>query len=325
MTTLPRVPFDVELVEGFTRFKETVEYELLVPETIHSYRERLTGPALSDAEIAGDYDVLVENREVPGPDGEPDITLTIVRPNRPVTAAPAIYAIHGGGMILGSRYFNAQEYASYAEEHGVVVVSVEYRLAPEHPHPAPVEDCYAGLVWLHRHATELGVDPARILVIGASAGGGLSAGVCLLARDRGEVTPVGQGLICPMLDDRNSTLSSRQFQDVGIWPGSFNETGWDALVGAGVRGTDAVSPYASPTRMADLSHLAPAYIEVGSAEVFRDESVDYAMRIWATGGRAELVVWDGGYHGFIGTSPEARVSRSAAASRTAWIHRILGL
>lgn len=325
MTHPTRTPFDPELVDGFETFKRDIEFEPLVPETIHSYRERLSGAPLTEAEIAGNRDVEVTHRQVPGPAGAPDVWVTVVRPRGEVLAAPGLFAIHGGGMVLGSRYNNAVELAQWAAEYGVVGVTVEYRLAPEDPHPAPVEDCYAALKWMAESADELGLDPERIVVMGGSAGGGLSAGVALLARDRAFPKLAGQCLICPMIDDRNDTISARQHQDVGIWPGSFNETGWDALVGANNRGGPDVSPYAAPSRMADLAGLAPAFIEVGSAEVFRDESVDYAMRIWAAGGRAELVVWDGGFHGFNGVVPNARVSRSANAARKAWLLRILDL
>ena len=323
--TSTRVPFDPELVEGFTRFKEDYEFEPLVPETIHSYRSRFLGDGADIAEELAELPIDVEDRYVPGPEGAPDVLITILRPRGGVRTPAGLYGIHGGGMILGTRAGVVDSLVPYVIEHGCVGVTVEYRLAPEHPHPAPVEDCYAGLRWMAEHADELGIDPDRILVIGASAGGGLSAGTALLARDRGFPTLAGQALICPMIDDRNSTVSSVQHQDVGVWPGSFNETGWDALVGADVRGTDRVSPYAAPTRMTDLSGLAPAYVEVGAAEVFRDESVDYALRIWAVGGQAELHVWGGGFHGYTGIVPEAAVSKATQSARRNWIERVLGL
>lgn len=324
-STFSRVPFDPELLQAYEWFKSVVECEPLTASTIASYRERRNGPALTPAQIAGNRNVQVEHLEVPGPPGAPPVGITMVSPIQPVSNAPAIYAIHGGGMVIGRRYLTAIELARWAEEFGVIGFSVDYRLAPEHPDPAPVEDCYAGLHWLATNADTLGVDPNKILVMGGSAGGGLAAGIALLARDRGFPALAGQCLVCPMIDDRNDTLSALQHREVGVWPGTSNETGWNALLGSNRRGGPHVSPYAAPARMEDLSGLPPAYIEVGSAEVFRDESVDYAMRIWAVGGRAELTVWDGGFHGFNGAAPEARISRAANAAREAWIRRVLDI
>lgn len=322
-TAPPRVPFDPELEEGFRNFKETAEFEPLVPETILSYRERFAVGDQDITSMASDRPVEVEDRQVPGPAGAPDITVTIIRPAGGATGAPGVYGIHGGGMILGHRSGAASDLIELAAEHGVVGVTVEYRLAPEHPHPAPVEDCYAGLTWMASNTDELGIDPDRIMVTGGSAGGGLAAGVALLARDRGFPALAAQMLICPMIDDRNDTISSLQHQEVGVWPGSFNETGWDALLGPGKRGTPEVSGYAAPARADDLSSLPAAFIEVGAAEVFRDESVDYATRIWQTGGQAELHVWAGAFHGFSGIVPDAQVSQMTLASRRSWIRRVL--
>jgi acetyl esterase/lipase len=204
----------------------------------------------------------------------------------------------------------------------MAVVSVEYRLAPETPHPGPVEDCYAGLAWTAAHAAELGIDPDRIIVGGASAGGGLSAAVALLARDRGGPALAGQLLMCPMLDDRNDTLSSLQMTGLGIWDHAANDLGWTALLGDAKGGPD-VSPYAAPARATDLSGLPPAYIDVGSAETFRDEDVAYATRIWQAGGIAELHVWPGGFHGFTVMVPDAAISRAAVAAPGAWLRRLL--
>ena len=158
----------------------------------------------------------------------------------------------------------------YVAEGGMVFVSVDYRLAPEHPDPAPVEDCYAGLVWMAKQAAEVGVDPDRMVVVGASGGGGLAAGTALLARDRGLPALTHQVLISPMLDDRFETHSSLMLDDEGTWDRAQNLYGWTALLGDCRGGPDA-SPYAAPARATDLRWLPRAYIEVASAEVFRDE------------------------------------------------------
>jgi acetyl esterase/lipase len=173
-------------------------------------------------------------------------------------------------------------------------------------------------------AHELGIDPGRILVSGASAGGGLSAGVALLARDRGGPPLAGQLLNAPMIDDRNDSVSSRQYDGIGAWDRNNNDTGWNALLGDR-RFTASVSPYAAPARATDLSGLPPAFIEVGAAEVFRTEAVDYASRIWAAGGQAELHVWAGAFHGFAGFAADTEVGAAANAVRSGWIRRVLAL
>ena len=170
-------------------------------------------------------------------------------------------------------------------------------------------------------ADEFAFDPRRVLIGGQSAGGGLSAGVTLLARDRGVPMPAAMLLMWPMLDDRNETVSARQIDGVGIWDRTSNETGWTALLGDR-RGTADVSSYAAPARASDLSGLPPAYIEAGSAEVFRDEAVAFASGIWAAGGSAELHIWAGGFHGFQGIVPTAAVSRAAVQTREAWVRRM---
>ncbi|MBM7773900.1 acetyl esterase/lipase [Actinokineospora baliensis] len=319
---VPPVPYDPELEPGLAMFLDLVEQIPLRADTILVNRDHFATIVPPVEQIVGDRPVDVEDRVVPGPDGAPDITLTIVRPRDLAPNAPAFYCIHGGGMVLGNRYFGVDGLIADALRFGAVGVSVEYRLAPEHPAPAAVEDCYAGLVWLAEHAEELGVDASRIVVTGASAGGGLSAGVSLLARDRGGPHIAGQVLLCPMLDDRNESVSTRQYDGRGAWDRNNNDTAWDAILGP-LRFTDEASPYQVPARMADLSNLPPAFIDVGAAEIFRDEATEYALRIWATGGNAELHVWAGGYHGFSGFSPDAQVSRTAEETRLSWLRRIL--
>lgn len=226
-------------------------------------------------------------------------------------------------MIIGDRFTGIDVMLDWVERFDAVCVSVEYRLAPEFPDPYPVEDCYAGLVWTTDHADELGIDAERLLIAGGSAGGGLAAGVALLARDRGGPALFAQCLIYPMIDDRNETISSHQIDGEGVWDRTSNFTGWDALLGDR-RGTEDVSIYAAPSRATDLSGLPSAYIDVGTAEVFRDEDVAYASQIWADGGVAELHAWPGGFHGFDMMAPDTALAQAMRASRTAWLARILG-
>ncbi|MFI9815624.1 alpha/beta hydrolase [Saccharothrix variisporea] len=316
------VPYDPELEPGLAAFLDLVERIPLRADTILVNRAHFATIVPPVEQVVGDRPVEVEDRTVPGPPGAPDVVVTVVRPRGGVVDAPAIYSVHGGGMVLGNRFFGLDGLIDDVLRFGAVGVSVEYRLAPEHPAPAAVEDCYAGLVWLAANAVELGVDPTRIVVTGASAGGGLSAGVALLARDRGGPALAGQVLMCPMLDDRNETVSTRQYDGLGAWDRNNNDTAWDAILGP-LRFTDEASPYQVPARMGDLSGLPPAYVDVGAAEIFRDEAVAYASRIWATGGQAELHVWAGGYHGFAGFSPTAEVSRAAEAARLSFLRRVL--
>ncbi|WP_329303248.1 alpha/beta hydrolase [Streptomyces sp. NBC_00659] len=261
---------------------------------------------------------------VPGPEGAPDVSLFVVRPLAPPGDGPrpVIYHSHGGGMVLGNNRAGVEVVLEWARELDAVVVSVEYRLAPEHPYPAGVEDVYAGLLWTARHAGELGGDPERIVVAGASAGGGLTAALALLTRDREGPRPLGQVLMYPMLDDRNDTPSAHQMAGVGAWDRTANETAWTAVLGE-ARGGPDVPAYAAPARASDLSGLPPAFLDVGSAETFRDEVVDYASRIWRAGGVAELHVWPGGFHGFDAFAPGTVLARTARAARIAWLRRLL--
>lgn len=251
-----------------------------------------------------------------------ELPLSVFRPPglEPGSAAPCIYWLHGGGMVMGDRFANLDIPLDWLEAFGAVVVTLDYRLAPEVCGTALVEDCYAGLVWTAQHAAELGIDPARIIVAGASAGGGLTAGMTLLARDRGGPAIAAQVLICPMLDHRNDSISSQQYADgPATWTRGANAFGWQS-----VRGSDnAVSIYASPALADDFENLPPTFIDTGSAEVFRDEDAAYAGRIWAAGGEAELHVWPGGFHGFDALFPQARLSLVARGTRSDWLGRIL--
>jgi acetyl esterase/lipase len=264
------------------------------------------------------------DRLVPGPAGGPEVKLRIYRSKSALTATglPCIYWIHGGGMIMGGLDGDNVRLSEYVEQLGCVAVSVDYRLAPENRHPAPVEDCYAGLVWTAAHADELGIDPARIIIGGASAGGGLAAATTLLARDRGGPALIFQFLIYPMLDDRNITPSSHEILDVGVWDRATNLSGWRALLGE-QSGAEGVSHYAAPARASDLSGLPPAFIDVGTADLFRDEDIDYAQRLMQSGVPVELHVYAGAFHGFEGVAPAARLTRSARALRLAALKQAL--
>jgi acetyl esterase/lipase len=231
--------------------------------------------------------------------------------------AAALY-LHGGGMILGSVALYDAPIARYVSASGVPMLAVDYRLAPEHPDPTPVEDVYIGLKWLHDHAAELGVDPARIAVMGDSAGGGLAAGVTLLARDRGGPAVARQILVFPMLDDRTTTPDP-ELVPFATWNYEDNATGWSALLGDRAGGPD-VSPYAAAARAADLSGLPSTYLEVGQLDIFRDEDLDYALRLGAAGVDVEFHLHPGVPHEFETFAWDTDVARRAVADRL----RVLG-
>ncbi|MFE9436611.1 alpha/beta hydrolase [Streptomyces sp. NPDC006640] len=276
-------------------------------------------------DLTQDGAFVTTDRTAPGPEGAPDVSLFVATPAAPPQDGqprPVIYHAHGGGMILGNNRAGVEVVLEWAKELDAVVVSVEYRLAPEHPYPAGVEDVYAGLLWTAGHVAEFGGDPERIVVAGASAGGGLTAALALLSRDRGGPRAIGQVLMYPMLDDRNDTPSAYQMAGVGAWDRTANETAWTAVLGD-ARGGPDVPSYAAPARATDLAGLPPAFLDVGSAETFRDEVVDYASRIWQAGGVAELHVWPGGFHGFDSFAPDTPLSRTARAARITWLRRLL--
>jgi len=310
-------PFDAELAAALDALPFAVPP--LTAEMIPVVRS--LPPFLPFQDILRDAGVRIRDVEIPTRDGV-RITVSVLEHENRTGPSAGLYLIHGGGMVSGDRWMGTELVIDWIVRHGLVVVTVDYRLAPEHPDPTPVEDCYAGLAWMAAHADELGIAPERILVMGGSAGGGLAAGTTLLARDRRGPAILGQLLMCPMLDDRDDTVSTRQFDEVGTWTRVSNTTGWTALLGDR-RGTADVSIYAAPARAGDVSGLPPTYIDCGSADLFRDEDVTYANRIWAAGGDAELHIWAGAFHGFDGIAPAAAVSRAAMAARTSWLERIL--
>ena len=224
--------------------------------------------------------------------------------------------LHGGGMIfslehLGRVYDLAVR--EYVATSGVPMLMVDYRVAPEHPHPTPVEDCYAALRWLADNSSSLGVDPARIALMGDSAGGGLAAGVALLARDRGGPVVAAQLLIYPMLDDRAQTPDPDLLPFL-TWTYDDNITGWAALLGESA-GSDAVSVYAAPARATDLTGLPATYIDIGDLDIFRDEDITYARRLSDAGVPTELHLHPGCPHAFEALAREADVSQRAIADR----------
>ena len=320
--TATRPPFDPELEAVLPMIRAAMPP--MRPDTLEESRRLMREglPGMPAPDLTADGRVSVVDLVVPGPEGQPDLTLLVLRRTDHATAGPAVYHTHGGGMIVGDRRSGVDMFLPFVLEHDAVVVSVEYRLAPEHPHPAPVEDCYAGLVWTAEHAEELGIDPERILIAGASAGGGLAAGAALMARGRGFPALTHQVLICPMIDDRLVTQSAQCLDGEGTWDRRDNLFGWTCLLGE-ERGGPDVSPYAAPARATDLAGLPRTYIDTGSVESFRDEALAYAQRLSQAGVSVDLHMWGGGFHGFDLMVPQAAISRASVAAREEFIHRAL--
>ncbi|MGO9265891.1 MAG: alpha/beta hydrolase [Candidatus Binataceae bacterium] len=266
--------------------------------------------------------VTSQDHFAPGFQGDPAVRVRVYRPNVQPNKLPALYWIHGGGYVMGDIEQDDRLMKQLVKRIGCVTVSVDYRLAPEHPFPAPVEDCYAGLKWLFRHAGEFGVEPSRIAIGGASGGGGLAAGLALLTRDRGEVQIAFQLLIYPMIDDRNATPASYAITDPRMWNRESNRLGWRAYLGRDGGGTD-ISPYAAAARATDLTNLPPAYIPVGALDLFVDENIEYAQRLIQAGVPTELHVYPGAFHGFDLFAPSATVSKQFKADRDSALKRAL--
>jgi acetyl esterase/lipase len=236
--------------------------------------------------------LTVAVRQVPGPPGGPDVRVRLYAPAVQTTALPGLLYLHGGGFVLGSidsESVRAQEFAAAAD---AVVMSVEYRLAPEHPFPAGLHDCYAALEYLAKNAAELGVDPQHIGIAGNSAGAGLAAAIALLARDQGGPQLCMQYLGIPELDDRLQTPSMLAYTDTPVWHRPNAVLSWRYYLGG-----EPPTQYAAPARAADLSGLPPAYIDVCEFDPLRDEGIEYAQRLAQAGVHAELHLYPGTFHG----------------------------
>ena len=268
-----------------------------------------------------DDSIEITDHHTPSSDGHQVLVRVYRRKDRRDDRG-GLYSIHGGGMVLGDVSMNDARCAAIALNLDVVVASVDYRLAPEHPYPAPLEDCYCGLVWFFDQADAFGVDTARIAVGGGSAGGGLAAGLALLARDRGQVSPCFQLLTFPMIDDRNQTPSSYMVDDTRLWNRAANIAGWSAYLD-GRNGADDVPIYAAPSRATDLAGLPPAIITVGSLDTFIDEDIAYAQALLHAGVPCELHVYPGAFHGSNFMVPNSDISQRWYRDEMAALDRAL--
>jgi acetyl esterase/lipase len=300
----------------------------LIPATALTQESLATNRASSAAILASmsvpDYpNVTVRERHVPGPEGAPDIRILLYQPTtQTAQSTAALLWLHGGGYVSGSVDLEDIRARAMAAELGCVMVSVDYRLAPETPFPGSLEDCYAVLRWLYANAGALGVDTGRLAVGGGSAGGGLAAALALLARDRGEVPLIFQVLIAPMLDDRTVTLDPpHPYTGEFIWTRESNRFGWTSLLSQ-EPGSDGISPYAAAARAENLARLPATFIAVGALDLFLEEDMEYARRLIRAGVPTELHVYPGVYHGFQ-MVPSAWVTQAVARDQISAIRRAL--
>jgi acetyl esterase len=282
---------------------------------------RATIEQLSRSPHESESRVDIRRTTVPGPDAE--VPVHIHRPAVAEPTAPGLLYIHGGGFVTSDLRLFSGMVLRVTDELSVVVVAVEYRLAPEHPFPAPLEDCYAVLSWMTDNAAELGIDPARVGVLGESAGGGLAAGLALLARDRGGPRLCFQFLEVPELDDRLSTPSMRAYDDAPLWDQSGLVFGWRCYLGA-EPGSASVSPYAAPGRAEDLSGLPPACVVVSQFDPLRDEGIAYAQKLMLAGIPTELHCYPGTLHDS-SLIEHAAVTRRMRADQLAALRRGLAV
>jgi acetyl esterase len=264
----------------------------------------------------------IQDYSVVGYKEDPAVAVRVFRPVSVVGQTPALLYVHGGGFVVGSVLAEQDTAATLAATLNIVVASVEYRLAPEHPFPAALHDCFAALDWLCQHADELGVDTARVGVYGSSAGGGLAAALALFCRDRGGPSLCFQFLAIPVLDDRLETESMRAFVDTPEWNRPSAELSWAYYLGSAASGD--VSPYAAPARATDLGSLPPAYISTMEFDPLRDEGILYALALLDAGVSVELHSYPGTFHGS-STVLTADVSRRTKDEQMHVLRRALGL
>ena len=287
--------------------------DFLTMEDIAGTRAAFTGPP---AELSDE--VQVEDVMIRGLGDDPDLRVKLYRPEELPEDSPALLWMHPGGMTLLSADSEDEANAARALKHMCLVISVDYRLAPENPYPAAPDDCYAALLWTADNASVLGIDPMRIVVGGASAGAGLAASTALRARDESGPEILFQLLTYPMLDHRNETPSSYGVVDeFRVWNRQANLISWNAYVGA----LDEVPTYASPSLESNLTNLPPAFISVGSLDNFVDECIDYAQRLMQAGVPTDLRVYSGAFHGSVGMVAHSPISVEWAKAENDALHR----
>lgn len=266
--------------------------------------------------------LLVENVFILGEDERTKIRLRIYKPNSVNVLTPALLWMHGGGYVMGVPEQDDGNCAQFVRELGITVISVGYRCAPKHPFPMGLEDCYAALKWVTSNSQNLNVDPERVAIGGASAGGGLAAALTQLAHDSKEIKPAFQLLVYPMLDDRTVLRTDIDDSHNVTWTRKSNRFGWESYLGRAC-GTNDVPVYSIPARRADLSGLPPAWIGVGDLDIFHDEDMAYAKRLKERGIDCEIKVVPGAFHGFDVFDPQIPIVRDFRRSQIAALKRHL--
>lgn len=286
--------FDPELVPYLSVLPTVIDFSST--ESIRSFWAEFSAQNRT-AEDHNDADkITIENRMIPGLNNDPDIAIRIYKPKHsPQNQLPAIYEIHGGGFIIGDLNMQDLWCVDMALQVGAVVISVDYRLAPEHPYPAAPNDCYAGLNWIFENAQTLGIDPTKIAIAGQSAGACLAAATTLRSRDQNGPQVCFQLLEIPVFDDRMTTASMLEFKDTPMWNHSNAIWGWKHYLGEDHDGN--TSPYAAPARADDLSELPPTYISTMEFDPLRDEGIEFALRLMRAGVSVELHSYPGTFHG----------------------------
>jgi acetyl esterase/lipase len=279
-------------------------------------REMVNGMiAAVNAEAPPIAGVTTEDRKAPSSEAGVEVPVRLYRPEDPAGSLPVLVWMHPGGFVIGSIEMDDLWARQLVRDIGCAIVSVDYRLSPEHPYPAALEDCHGVLEWTAANAGTLGFDAGKIAVGGASAGGGLACGLSLLARDRGGVRPMFQYLFYPAIDDSNIEPVSETIPENLFWSRENTRVGWNAYL-EGREGSLDVPEYAAIVRARDLNGLPDAFIGIGTADMFLAENIDYAERLAATGARVDLKVYPGAFHAFDSFAPMARVSQQFASDRT---------
>jgi acetyl esterase/lipase len=267
-------------------------------------------------------DLLIENIYIPGQDDRTKIRLRLYKPQSLTASTPALIWLHGGGYVMGNPEMDDGRCAQFVRELGISIVSVDYRYAPKHPFPAGLEDSYSALLWIQSHAQQLGVDPKRIAIGGASAGAGLAAALVQLAHDRQEIKPVFQLLIYPMLDDRTVLRTEIDDSNSIAWNQKSNQYGWESYLGKKC-GAEDVPAYSVPARRTDLSGLPPTWIGVGTVDLFHDEDAAYAQRLKECGVDCEIYIVPGAFHGFDVFDPQVPIVQEFQKAHIAALKKYL--